>query len=77
MTFGSTLRQLRLRAGYSIESLADEAGVTPSTLIFWERGAVCPSLANARKLARALAVGLDDLTGDLPEDRRQRKEVPA
>jgi len=50
------IRQLRLRAGLSQESLAMGAGITVSLLTKYEQGRIRrPSLVCSRKLARVLA----------------------
>ena len=42
MTFGEKLRVLRRRDGYTQAELAELLGITPRTLINYERGRCCP-----------------------------------
>lgn len=56
--FGPTLRDARERAGLGPAETARRAGVTASYLAKLERGARCPSVTVAERLAAVL--GLDD-----------------
>lgn len=55
-TIGSTIRQLRRRAGLSLQQVANAAEVTPSFLSLAERGQREVSLLVLRRVARALEV---------------------
>lgn len=65
------LRELRLRAGYTLTGLAERAGVSLSTLSRLESGQRRPTLDLLLPLARIYGVTLDDLVGvPVPEDPR-------
>ena len=50
--FGSTIRAIRKRHGFSQRSLAIELGVSRMTVNRWERGMVFPNNENFAKLAK-------------------------
>ena len=67
MTFGERLKRLREVAGWSQNELAKRSGVPRPTISDLEAGKQRGlTVANARKLARALGVSLDLLIG--PEE---------
>ena len=55
------LRGYRIRAGFSIEGLAREAGVNPATISYIENGKRNPSPATAKKICDALGQPFDVL----------------
>lgn len=55
------LKQLRRQHRWSLETLAEQTGLTKSYLSKVERGLSVPSIAVAIKLARALAVNVEEL----------------
>jgi transcriptional regulator with XRE-family HTH domain len=57
----SSLRRLRRARNLSTRLVAARAGVTPSVLLSWERGANKPSWAQARALSRALAAPVEEV----------------
>lgn len=58
------LAKLRKQKGWSQEKLAREAGISYNTLIKIERkGIENPKIETVIKLAKALAISLDELTG--------------
>ena len=66
---GPRLRALRRARGATLANLADETGLTPSTLSRLETGRVRPTLEQLLPLARAHGVSIDELvqapqTGD-------------
>ncbi|WP_026917976.1 helix-turn-helix domain-containing protein [Gordonia shandongensis] len=66
---GPRLKQLRQRRGVTLADLADETGISPSTLSRLEAGLRRPTLEQLLPLARSHAVTLDELvdaplTGD-------------
>lgn len=62
------LRRLRKEKGWSQERLAQQAGVTLSSLSKIESGANDnPTIKTLQSLASALGVTLDDLAGSSPE----------
>ncbi|MEM0941022.1 MAG: helix-turn-helix transcriptional regulator [Bacteroidota bacterium] len=63
MAFGDRLNELRKKSKFSQEDLAKMAGVYTNVLGRYERGEAKPSIDVASKLADALGVSLDYLTG--------------
>ncbi|WP_225770885.1 helix-turn-helix domain-containing protein [Inquilinus sp. Marseille-Q2685] len=64
--FGPKLAALRTGRGWSQTRLAEEAGVSKATIVHYENGGE-PSRAQARKLADALGVELQDLGLHVPD----------
>ncbi|CAN5515756.1 hypothetical protein BH09GEM1_BH09GEM1_42550 [soil metagenome] len=61
LRFGTTIRRLRVAAGYSQEGFADEIGVHRSYMGMIERGKVAVTLVTMHKLARGLNMTMSDL----------------
>lgn len=59
--FGSRVRYLRLKCGFSQESLADKCGLDRTYIGGIERGERNPSLKNILKISQALSVDIDSL----------------
>ncbi|MFD1911234.1 helix-turn-helix domain-containing protein [Halodurantibacterium flavum] len=57
--FGGRIRELRRRAGMTLQALADEAGISVGFLSQVERDKATPSLATLAGLAGALGVGVN------------------
>lgn len=53
-SFAQYLRDARLRRGYSVAELAEEIGVSQSSIYFWETDRVRPRDVNLTELCRAL-----------------------
>jgi len=67
-----TIKELRKRHKISQEELAKQAGITYSTLIKIESGANDnPTIKTIRKIADALEVSLDELTGRTSKANRK------
>jgi transcriptional regulator with XRE-family HTH domain len=64
MTFAEKVKQLRLQRGLTQATLADASGIPLPTLRDYEQGKRDPLLSNAKKLARALGVSIDELAPD-------------
>ncbi|GAB2663017.1 XRE family transcriptional regulator [Prescottella soli] len=62
------LRSHRRRAGLTLESLAEDTGLTKSYLSKIERGISTPSIAVALKIARALDADVSQLFSDTPDN---------
>jgi transcriptional regulator with XRE-family HTH domain len=60
---GQRLRRLRQSAGLSQLALALKAGFAPNTIQRWEVGGSWPRSTDLQKLAVALGVRPEDLTG--------------
>ena len=69
-TMGEKVQRLRSAAGLSQAQLAAAAGVPLGTLRNWEQDRRIPLLDTAARVARALAVSLDQLAPEpAPGDR--------
>jgi transcriptional regulator with XRE-family HTH domain len=66
ITFGKTLRALRLERGISQEKLAELAGLHRNYVGVLERGGQSPSLDAICKLAVAMKVKVAELVVNLP-----------
>jgi transcriptional regulator with XRE-family HTH domain len=60
---GKNLRRLREAEGWSMQELADRAGIAKMQVARFEWDSKDPSLESAVKLARALGCSLDELAG--------------
>ena len=69
-----TIKELRERKGWTQLQLANEVGVTPSTIYNWERGRFVPRVGQLRDLAKALGVRMDEINL-LEEDAETKKLV--
>lgn len=61
MEFKDILKKRRLQAGLTQAELAELAGVTESSISYYESGARVPIVKTADKLAKALGCTLNDL----------------
>jgi transcriptional regulator with XRE-family HTH domain len=61
LSLGQAVRAHRLRAGLSMEDLAQESGVSPRTIWTIEAGQPNPRWENLRKLATALGLTVAQL----------------
>lgn len=68
--FGRLVRQLRVAAGLSQESLAQAADLHPTYISMVERGVRNPTLDVAERLARAFEMNLADLIKRAEQSRR-------
>jgi transcriptional regulator with XRE-family HTH domain len=64
---GQVVREFRKRAGVGISELARRAGLSPGMVSKIENGAISPSLASIRALARALQVPVTSLFREFDE----------
>src|SRR5688572_17170715 len=64
--FGPRLKNLRLRRGITLTDLAEETGISASTLSRLEAGLRRPTLEQLLPLARAYGVTLDELVDAPP-----------
>lgn len=64
---GQVVREFRRRAGIGISELAARAGLSPGMVSKIENGAISPSLASIRALARALKVPVTSLFREFDE----------
>ena len=56
-----TIKEMREERGWTQLELANRLGVTPSTIYNWERGRFEPRLGQARDLAKALGIRIDEI----------------
>ncbi|WDM12175.1 helix-turn-helix transcriptional regulator [Streptomyces lavenduligriseus] len=54
----------RITLGLSVEELADEMAVAPSTIYRWESGETCPSIRTLTQASRHLRTPLAALMSD-------------
>ena len=66
-TLGTRLKALREAAGLSRRALASLAGANDQAIGLWERGRRVPQASSVRRLAEALGVPPDALTGGRPK----------
>ncbi len=71
MKIGTTITRLRKERGLSREELGTNAGTSGAVIGRYERDEITPSVEIANKIAKALEVSLDYLTGlsDLKLDK--------
>ena len=73
MSFGARIIEIRKEKGMSQDQLAKTLGATPTTVGRYERDEVKPSIEMAVKIAEALDVSLDYLTGRSKNDLKDKK----
>jgi transcriptional regulator with XRE-family HTH domain len=73
MSFGTRIIEIRKEKGMSQDQLAKALGATPTTVGRYERDEVKPSIEMAVKIAEALDVSLDYLTGRSKNDLKDKK----
>jgi len=66
MNFGEKLFELRKKAGYSQEMLAEKVGVSRQTVSKWELNEVQPEMIKGKLLAELYGVTYDSLINDTP-----------
>lgn len=65
--FAKRLREARLRAGYTQDTLAQLIGKTKTTVSMYENGRRLPNIMTLSVMSRKLLVSLDDLVPDVDE----------
>jgi transcriptional regulator with XRE-family HTH domain len=73
---GKRIQELRRQQNLTLEALADRSGVSRAMLSKIERGEKNPTVAVALRIAKALAVSLFELLGEV-EERRSLVIIPA
>jgi len=66
------IKKLRSQADWNQAALAKASGVSPATISLIEKGERLPSMIVMRKLASALQVSTDELTGRPSENAKER-----
>lgn len=64
--FGSRIKELRLKKGFSQEEMAERSGLDRTFISILERGQKNPSLSTLVRLCAPLGIGLDSLFRDFP-----------
>lgn len=59
--FGKRVAELRRKRGFTQESLAEKAGVTPLSIGFIEQGRRWPRIITLHKIAKCLSVSIDEM----------------
>ncbi len=73
--FGKRVRELRLKAGWTQEQLAEAAGITTTYTSDLERGTKVPSLTIVLRISRAFRVSVADLLRDFTVDCVRRMKL--
>lgn len=63
-TFGTKLKELRNKKGYSIQQLAFESDIETSQVHRVEKGKINPTLTTLTALAKGLGITLAELVGE-------------
>lgn len=71
MTLGENLQQLRKNAGLSQEEVAQKLFLTRQSISKWENGGAEPGVENLKALANLYGVTVDELIGNVPEEKLQ------
>lgn len=70
-----TLRAVRKLGPKSLKAIADEVGVTPKTILAWEKADGEPSITNAEKHALSIGITYDEYRDLWREARSARDEA--
>lgn len=70
MTIAERIKSWREWAGLTPIQLADECGVTPAAVYYWELGDTEPRHDNIDKIVRAVGVSLPVFWSDPPKTKR-------
>ena len=73
-TIGERLKKLRIERGMSTRDLADEVGVSFTTIYRWEKGDRVPDGFNMGKLMNALGVRMKDIISDMDIHSEKKQE---
>ena len=71
---GRRIKAFRKSVGMTQAELADKADVNINTLAKWERNEQCPSVDNARTIAKILGKKIDDFFDDDKIDNEEKSE---
>ena len=74
MELGKKIRQLRFKAGWTQEQLADRLGIAPQSVSKWENAVAMPDISTLPLLAEIFGVSIDDLFDLTAEQRLNRIE---
>lgn len=72
MSIGNKIKQLRFKASYTQEQLAEKLSVSPQAVSKWENGVAMPDITLLPLLSEAFGVSIDDMF-DLTVDQKLRR----
>lgn len=75
MNFSKVITECRKNKGLSQTDLADASGVSREMISKYERGEAVPSLDAAKKIANALEITLDYLSGEGTNSKLDKKTL--
>ena len=73
--FGKRVRELRLKAGWTQEQLAEAAGITTTYTSDLERGTKVPSLTVLLRISRAFRVSVGELLREFTVEAVRRMKL--
>lgn len=73
MSFAKRIKQLRIDNNLTQKDIADELGMTPTGISYWESGNAVPNYETLKKLADFFNVSMDFLTGN--ESNKDENDV--
>lgn len=73
--FGKRVRELRLKAGWTQEQLAEAAGITTTYTSDLERGTKVPSLTIVLRISRAFRVSVGELLREFTMEAVRRMRL--
>jgi transcriptional regulator with XRE-family HTH domain len=73
--FGKRVRELRLKAGWTQEQLAEAAGITTTYTSDLERGTKVPSLTIVLRISRAFRVSVAELLREFTVEAVRRMKL--
>ncbi|MGZ5441470.1 MAG: helix-turn-helix domain-containing protein [Thermoanaerobaculia bacterium] len=73
--FGKRVRELRLKAGWTQEQLAEAAGITTTYISDLERGTKVPSLTIMLRISRAFRVSVAELLREFTVETVRRMKL--
>jgi transcriptional regulator with XRE-family HTH domain len=73
--FGKRVRELRLKAGWTQEQLAEAAGITTTYTSDLERGTKVPSLTIVLRISRAFRVSVAELLREFTVETVRRMKL--
>lgn len=74
MTIGDRIREKRKIKGYTLEQLADEIGITKSTVLKYENGSIAIPSDKIEKIAKSLNVSPAYLMGWTEEKKQETQD---
>lgn len=72
-TIAGNIRRLRLKKDVTATKMAEELGVSQTTVSDWERAQKMPRAGSIEKLAAYFNVAKSDILSELPEGKRARE----